>query len=55
MAMSENATLKYIHQDHLSGTSLMTSANGTLLGTIKYTPYGETGAGDYQWRLYSTH
>jgi RHS repeat-associated protein len=52
--MSENATLKYIHQacpersrrNHLSGTSLMTSANGTLLGTIKYTPFGETRAGD---------
>jgi hypothetical protein len=37
--MSENATLKYMHQDEIGGTSLMSSANGTLLGTIKYTPF----------------
>jgi RHS repeat-associated protein len=40
--MSENAILKYIQLDHLTGTSVMTSANGTWLGTIKYTPFGET-------------
>ncbi len=45
MAMSENATLKYIHQDHLSGTSLMTDTEGASLGIIKYMPYGETMAG----------
>ena len=42
IAMSVNSTLRYMHQDHLTGTSLTTSANGTLLGTIKYTPFGET-------------
>jgi RHS repeat-associated protein len=48
--MSINSTLQYVHQafpersrrNHLIGTSLMTSANGALLGTIKYTPFGET-------------
>ena len=40
--MSENATLKYIHQDSLGGASVMTSSNGTLLGTIKYMPFGGT-------------
>lgn len=40
VAMSENTTLRYIHQDHLTGTSLVTSDNGTSLGTMKYYPYG---------------
>ncbi len=40
VAMSKNNTLKYIHQDHLAGTALVTSDNGTLLGTMKYYPYG---------------
>jgi hypothetical protein len=30
---------RIVPQDHLTGTSLMTSANGALLGTIKYTPF----------------
>lgn len=29
VAMSVNGTLKYVHQDHLTGTSVMTSANTT--------------------------
>jgi hypothetical protein len=52
---------KIVPQDHLTGTSLMTSANGTLLGTIKYTPFGETRSGNVPTdklftghRLYST-
>jgi len=44
--MSDNGTLEYIHQDHLSGTSLMTDTEGASLGIIKYMPYGETRAGD---------
>jgi uncharacterized protein RhaS with RHS repeats len=42
IAMSENATLKYIHKDHLGGTSVVTSDNGTLIESIKYYAFGET-------------
>jgi RHS repeat-associated protein len=42
IAMSENTTLKYMHQDHLTGTSVMSGSDGAWLGTIKYTPFGET-------------
>ncbi|MBI4188785.1 MAG: RHS repeat-associated core domain-containing protein [Chloroflexi bacterium] len=46
VAMSQNATLRYLHQDHLTGTSLVTSDNGTQVGsTMKYTPFGETLSG----------
>jgi hypothetical protein len=44
--MSENATLKYIHKDHLGGTSAASDNLGALVNTIRYTPYGETRAGD---------
>jgi len=62
VAQLEGAELRYIHQacperrrrDHpvsgtgqaLTGTSLMTSDNGTSLGSIKYYPYGGTRSGD---------
>ena len=46
VAMKKNTTLQYIHQDHLSGTALATSANGSSLGTITYYPYGSTRSGD---------
>ena len=36
----------FIHQDHLSGTSLMTTDNGTKINDIKYYPYGTTRTGD---------
>lgn len=39
VAMSINSTLQYMHRDHVTGMSLVTSDNGTLLGTIKYTPF----------------
>ncbi len=42
IAMSTNTTLQYIHKDELGGTSVMSSASGTLLGTMKYTPFGQT-------------
>jgi RHS repeat-associated protein len=42
IAMSENATLKYIHQDSLGSSSVMSGSNGTWLGTIKYAPFGGT-------------
>jgi len=34
-------TLNYIHQDHLTGTALMTSDNGTQVATMRYYPYGD--------------
>jgi RHS repeat-associated protein len=42
IAMSANATLRYIHQDHLTGTSIVTSDNGSLVESLKYYSYGET-------------
>jgi RHS repeat-associated protein len=45
IAQRENTTLKYIHQDHLTSTSLMTNNTGGSLGTIKYYPFGTTKAG----------
>jgi RHS repeat-associated protein len=40
--MSVNATLRYIHQDHLTGTSVVSDNGGASVSTIKYTPFGET-------------
>ena len=38
--------LRYVHQDHLTGTALVTSDNGSQVGTtMKYYPYGETRSG----------
>jgi len=45
VAMSENSTLRYIHQDHLAGTALVTDTNGDSIGTMKYYPFGETRSG----------
>jgi hypothetical protein len=39
VAMKQGTDLRYIHQDHLTGTALVTSANGTSLGAMKYYPY----------------
>ncbi len=40
VAKRTGTMLNYIHQDHLSGTALVTSDNGTSLGSTKYYPYG---------------
>jgi RHS repeat-associated protein len=45
VAQREGIILRYIHQDHLTGTALMTDTNGDSLGTIKYYPYGSTRSG----------
>lgn len=38
----EGANVQYVHQDHLSSTSLMTKATGSQTGsTVKYLPFGE--------------
>ena len=42
--MKKGADLRYIHQDHLTDTALVTSDNGTQVGTISYYPYGSTGS-----------
>jgi hypothetical protein len=34
-----NTDLSYMHQDHLTGTSLMTDSDGDSLGTISYKPF----------------
>ena len=41
VATYENTTLRYIHQDHLSGTSLMTDDEGIEINGINYYPYGD--------------
>jgi len=41
VAKRSDTTLSYIHQDHLTGTSLVTSDNGTPLGSTTYKPYGD--------------
>lgn len=47
VAQKEGTELRYIHQDHLSGTSLMTSDNGSLIGSMmKYMPFGTARSGD---------
>jgi len=45
VAMREGTNLKYMHQDHLSSTSVMTDTSGDSLGAIKYLPFGETRSG----------
>ena len=44
-AMSENSTLRYVHQDHLTGTALVTDTTGASLGAMKYYPFGGTRSG----------
>jgi RHS repeat-associated protein len=41
VAMSKDTDLRYIHQDHITSTAVMTSANGTQVGSMKYYPYGD--------------
>ncbi|MBI4332382.1 MAG: hypothetical protein HY673_14000 [Chloroflexi bacterium] len=43
-AYKTGTDLKYLHQDHLSGTSITTTSAGNLDGSIKYTPFGQTRA-----------
>jgi len=33
VAMKNNSSVRYIHQDHLTGTALMTDTNGGQVGT----------------------
>ncbi|MFC1920431.1 RHS repeat domain-containing protein [Chloroflexota bacterium] len=46
VALMENTEVRFMHQDHLTGTALMTDTNGDKIGEImKYFPYGETRSG----------
>ncbi|MEW6142995.1 MAG: RHS repeat-associated core domain-containing protein [Chloroflexota bacterium] len=45
VAQREGTTLRYIHQDHLTGTSVATASDGSSLGSIKYYPWGVTRSG----------
>ncbi len=42
VAFKAGANLRFVHQDHLTGTSLTTDASGALVARVKYYPYGET-------------
>ena len=41
VAMRQSTTLTYIHQDHLTGTSVVSDSTGALVSSIKYYPFGE--------------
>jgi RHS repeat-associated protein len=45
VAQLEGETLKYIHQDSLSSSSVMSDDEGQLVSSIKYYPFGETKSG----------
>ncbi len=45
VALREGGEVRYLHLDHLTGTSLMSDSSGGLLSSIKYFPYGATRAG----------
>ncbi len=45
VALREGEEVRYLHLDHLTGTSLMSDSAGELLSSIKYFPYGATRAG----------
>ena len=46
VAMKQGSELKYVHQEHLTSTSLMTGSDGAQIGTtMKYLPFGETRTG----------
>jgi len=42
VALKDCTKLRFVHQDHLSGTAVITDTNGEEVGSIKYYPFGET-------------
>ncbi len=42
VALKAGENLRFVHQDHLTGTSLTTDSSGDLVARVKYYPYGET-------------
>ena len=46
VSMRKDSSLMYVHQDHLTGTSLMTDSTGAQVGaTMKYYPFGAARSG----------
>ena len=45
IAQREGTTLRYVHQDHLSGTSVMSDSSGALISGVKFSAFGETLSG----------
>ena len=45
IATRENTTLKYVHEDSLGSTSVMTTSTGTLDSSISFYPFGGTRTG----------
>ncbi len=41
IAQRKGTTLSYIHEDHLTGTSVTSNSSGTQTSSIKYYPYGD--------------
>src|SRR3989344_3699334 len=60
IATLENATLQYIHTDHLTGSNVATNSSGTMIQLLDYQPYGalridwKSGTYDEQ-RKFSNH
>ena len=40
VAYKSGASVAYVHQDHLTGTSVTTDSSGNSIGTIKFYPFG---------------
>jgi RHS repeat-associated protein len=45
IAQRVGVTLNYVHQDHLTGTSVVSDSGGSLVSSIKYFPFGSTRSG----------
>jgi RHS repeat-associated protein len=45
MAQRAGATLQYIHQDHLTGTSAVSTSGDALVSSISYGPWGSVRSG----------
>jgi RHS repeat-associated protein len=46
VAKRTGTTVQYIHQDHLTGSSVVSSSAGALVNSIKFYPFGSTRSGD---------
>jgi len=42
VALRNGSSVYYVHEDHLTGTSVVTNSSGTVAGSIRYYPYGST-------------
>ncbi len=44
VALKKGTNLRYVSQDHLTGTSVTSDTSGNTVGTIKFAPFGATRA-----------